>query len=358
MLETLNLPVWAKELIIIGAILIGTFVAAAVSLWFLRNLNKRLAAKTKTTLDDDIIKAVTRPVFWFILVMGFSVLMDHLTQSYPEQIGWTSKYADGVIWTIGAILVTIIAMRLVNIVGLWLTQNIAQKADAQMYSEFLPLFNRAVRMVTLVVAMLIILDHFNIDIKALLTVLGVGSLAVALAAKDTIENMISGFIIMVDRPFRVGDRVILTSGEKCDVYHIGLRSTRFITFENTLIILPNRELLTSKIENISYPDSQIRIKVNIGVAYGADMDKVRRILLQCASDHPKVLESPKPKVHMIELGDSSVDFSLRGRAAAITDQWTTQNELREMIYDKLNEANIEIPFPQRTVWMKRDTAAA
>ncbi len=358
MLETLNLPVWAKELIVIGAILIGTFVAAALGLWFLRNLKDRLAIRTKTELDDDIIKTVMRPLFWFIIVIGFVVLTDHLTRTFPDQVGWVDKYANGILWVIGATLITVTAMRLVNVFGMWLTKNVAERADARMYAEFLPLFNRALRMVTFVVALLIILDHFNIDVKGLLTVLGVGSLAIALAAKDTIENMISGFIIMVDRPFRVGDRVTLSSGERCDVYHIGLRSTRFITFENTLIILPNRELLTSKIENISYPDSQIRLKVNIGVAYGSDIDKVRNIILQCASEHPKVLKTPEPKVHLVGLGDSSVDFSLRGRAAAITDQWRTQNELREMIYEKLNKADIEIPFPQRTVWLKQDNAVA
>jgi small-conductance mechanosensitive channel len=115
-------------------------------------------------------------------------------------------------------------MRLVNVFGSWLTKNIASRSDSDMYAEFLPLINRLLRVVVFVVALVTILSHFNVDVNGLLAVLGVGSLAIALAAKDTIANMISGFIIMIDRPFRAGDRVILDSGEKCDVHKIGLRS--------------------------------------------------------------------------------------------------------------------------------------
>jgi MscS family membrane protein len=356
MLDLESLPDWVREVLVIVAIIVGTFLAAVICLWLLRQFRRRVASRTKTELDDMIMKAITKPFFWFVVVAGSSVLINHVTHRFSEYVGWFRVYAFGAIWTIGAVLITIIALRLINVLTAWMTRSIVQRTEDDVFGEFLPLLQRALRMVTIVVAALVILEHFHIDIKGLLTVLGVGSLAIALAAKDTIENMISGFIMMIDRPFRIGDRVILSSGEKCDVHQIGLRSTRFKTFENTLIILPNRELLTSKIENVSYPDSQIRIKVEVGVAYGSDIDRVRELLVQCAADHPKILSDPRPYAHVTGLGDSSVDFSLRGRVAAITDQWTTQNELREMIYDRLNEAGIEIPFPQRTVWLKKEEA--
>ncbi|MBU1319162.1 MAG: mechanosensitive ion channel [candidate division Zixibacteria bacterium] len=349
-----TLPVWARELIIAGGIMLATLISAMIALWLLVKIRHKIAARTKTELDDDIIKAITKPLFWLIIIAGFSVLTDHLHGRYEESIGWFYSYIKGGIWLAGSIFVTLIVYRLVDVLGSWLTKNIAERAESDMYAEFLPLLNRVLRLIVLVIALMAILDHFGINVNSLLTVLGVGSLAIALASRDTIANMISGFIIMIDRPFRVGDRVILDSGEKCDVFQIGLRSTRFKTFENTLIILPNEQLLTSKITNISYPDSQIRVKVDIGVAYGSKIEEVRRILTECAEKHSKVLNNPEPSAHLVGLGDSSVDFALVGYVNEITDQWTTQNELRQMIYDALYEADVEIPFPQRTLWMRQD----
>jgi len=352
-----TVPAWARELIIVGVILLATLISALLALWLLGKIKHRIAARTKTELDDDIIKAITKPLFWLIIIAGLSILTDHLHGRFEESIGWTYSYIKGGIWLAGSIFVTLVVYRLVDVLGGWLTKSISERAESDVYGEFLPLLNRVLRLVVLVIAIMAILDHFGINVNSLLTVLGVGSLAIALASRDTIANMISGFIIMIDRPFRVGDRVILDSGEKCDVFQIGLRSTRFKTFESTLIILPNEQLLTSKITNISYPDSRIRVKVAIGVAYGSEIEEVRRILTQCAEKHAKVLDNPAPSAHLVGLGDSSVDFALVGYVSEITDQWTTQNELRQMIYDALNEAEIEIPFPQRTLWMKQEEQA-
>lgn len=357
MIDLSTLPFWARELITIGAIIVVSLVTAFVVMWVFGRIFARFAAKTETTLDDKIIKAIKRPGFYLILTFGLSVLVEHLHTAFPDDGEWVYKYVDGVIWIIGASLIALMIMRLVNVFGSWLTKNIASRSDSDMYAEFLPLINRLLRVVVFVVALVTVLSHFNVDVNGLLAVLGVGSLAIALAAKDTIANMISGFIIMIDRPFRAGDRVILSSGEKCDVHKIGLRSTSFKTFENTLIILPNENLITSKIENVTYPNSQIRVKVTVGVAYGSDVEQVKKILIKCISDHPKTLDDPEPVVHFTDLADNSINFSAVGRVDLVTDQYTTQNEIRQMIYDRLNEAGIEIPFPQRTVWMKQDSAA-
>jgi small-conductance mechanosensitive channel len=354
MFDTSALPFWATELITVGAIIGGSLAAAFVAVWIISRILAGLASRTETTLDDNLLAAIRRPGFWLILTLGLYFLVEHLKTAFPDFATWAYDYVGGAIWVICAFLVTVMILRLVNVVGLWLTKDVVVTSESEVYSEFMPLVNRVLRVVVIIIALVAVMSHFNIDVKGLLAVLGVGSLAIALAAKDTIANMISGFIIMVDRPFRVGDRIVLDSGEKCDVFHIGLRSTKFKTFENTLIIVPNENLLTSKITNITYPDSRIRVKVKVGVAYGSDVEQVKKIIIGCVKDHPKVLDSPKPVAHLIGLGDNSVDFAVVGRVNVVTDQYTTQNEIRQAIYDKLNEAGIEIPFPQRTVWMKQE----
>jgi MscS family membrane protein len=200
-----------------------------------------------------------------------------------------------------------------------------------------------------------ILDHFKVDVKGLLAVLGVGSLAIALAAQDTIANMISGFIIMLDRPFREGDRVVLPSGETADVYDIGIRSSKFLTFDNTLIVVPNNDLVKSKITNMSYPEEAIQVKVDLSIAYGADIDQVKALLVTAASEHRAVLAEPKPSASFTNFGESGLRFQLMCRVGSLADQFGVGEDLRCRIYRDLAEAGIEIPYPQRVVHLRKGT---
>jgi small-conductance mechanosensitive channel len=163
--------------------------------------------------------------------------------------------------------------------------------------------------------------------------------------------MIAGFTIMLDRPFRVGDRIQLASGEKGDVVEIGLRSTKILTFENTLLIIPNESIVKEMVWNLSYPNPIIRVKVDVGVAYGTDPERVKQIMVDVAKQHPEVLDDPEPKAYLINFGDSSLDFTLVGRVANYGDQWRVQEELRIAIYKAFEKEGIEIPFPQRVVHM-------
>jgi small-conductance mechanosensitive channel len=151
------------------------------------------------------------------------------------------------------------------------------------------------------------------------------------------------------------DRVILPNGEQAAAFEIGLRSSKFLTFEHTLIVVPNQELVRSTITNLAYPFEQIRVKVDVGVAYGSNIKKVKEVLLSAAKDHPAVLDDPAPSVFFVNFGESSIDFSLVCRVEKIAEQWVTTEEVRCAVYDKLNAAGIEIPFPQRVVYMNQQS---
>jgi small-conductance mechanosensitive channel len=202
------------------------------------------------------------------------------------------------------------------------------------------------------VGAIVILDHFGINIGSLLVSLGVGSLAVALAAQDTLANMIAGFVIMVDRPFRVGDRIELPTGQVGDVHRIGLRSTQILNFDNNLIIVPNAELIKSRIVNFAFPFNQMRVLVKFGVAYGASPEQVRTILLDIVRAHPEVVSDPQPEVFFTAMNDSSLEFTLIARAAEYQKRFDIECTLREQAYLAFQKAGIEIPFPQRVVHMK------
>lgn len=134
-----------------------------------------------------------------------------------------------------------------------------------------------------------------------------------------------------------------------DVYEIGLRSTKFLTLENTLVIIPNAELSKMTIDNTSYPEPTIRVKLDVGVAYGSDIDLVKKLLLEAAVEHPDSLTKPESNVQFINFGDSSLDFRIYAFIQANKNQWRVENAIRENVYKIFKRENIEIPFPQRVL---------
>ncbi|MBL7068925.1 MAG: mechanosensitive ion channel [Candidatus Omnitrophica bacterium] len=137
----------------------------------------------------------------------------------------------------------------------WYT-SIAAKTETRWDDEFIPLFKRVVNIIIWAVAVLLILSNCGVNINALIAALGVGSLAIALAAQDTIANIISGFLIMIDRPFRVGDKIKLPTGEKVEVIDIGVRRSKFLAEDTSIIIVPNLALSKSKIVNFTYGEEK------------------------------------------------------------------------------------------------------
>lgn len=352
-----NIPVSPLLQKLIGAAIIvaGTVVAAYVIRYVIASVAARIAAKTKTDLDDRLVAGTRIPFFLLVYLFGMSVLLNYLQGLLSETFGLELfTILDGVIYAAGVILVASIVIRILSIILRWYGAVVAAKTETQIDDEFIPLLDRTIKVIVYVLAILIILDHFQIDIKGLITVLGVGSLAIALAAQETIANMIGGFVIMIDRPFRVGDWLRLSDGTMCQVHQIGVRSTKFLTFENTLIIVPNAELMKSTVHNVTYPHPQTRVRIDVGVSYGSDIGHVKGVMLEEAAAHPLVLDDPAPFFRFLEFGDSSLNVSMFCRVPDVLDQFRVGSELRQQILDRFRKEGIEIPFPQRVITIVKD----
>lgn len=352
MLEQLGLIGVTKE-VVLSVLIVALSILAAKGVDFLLGwIGRRVTSRTRTELDDDLIKAVRKPAFYAVLIAGFYIAAHRLALA-PEVKGSTLNVIDSVLFTLAIIVGTSILWRVSDTLIRWYTHTVAVRTATRFDDEFAPLIGRAVKAVIFFIAIIVILDYFGINVNSLVVSLGVGSLAVALAAKDTLANMIAGFVIMVDRPFRLGDRILLSSGEKGDVYDIGLRSTKILTFDNTLIVLPNAQIVNEKLTNLTYPDPKIRVRVDVGVAYGTDLDKAKKILIDVCNEHPDVLDDPEPQCWFIEFGDSSLNLSVMCRVADYGQQWRVGEELRMRINKRFEEEGIEIPFPQRVVHVKK-----
>jgi small-conductance mechanosensitive channel len=330
-------------------IILATILIALLVRVVLRVIAHRVARRTKTEIDDIVIEAVSKPLFYLVLVGGLEILIRYLARAFPEVTAEVFVFLHGIKFSLGAVVAGWLIVRLANGSIRWYGHHIAEKTETKIDEEFIPIVDRIVKLVVFVLVLMSILSHFQVDIKGLVAVLGVGSLAIALAAQDTLANMIAGFILMLDRPFRVGDRIALPDGRRVDVHEIGLRSTKFLTFDNTLIIIPNAELSKMTINNISYPAPRLRVRVDVGVAYGSDVDKVKGLLVEAATGHPAILADPAPNAHLVTMGESAINFSLFAHVAKYHDEWTAGNEIRERVLKIFEREKIEIPYPHRTI---------
>jgi small-conductance mechanosensitive channel len=215
------------------------------------------------------------------------------------------------------------------------------------------------RMSVVAVGTLVLLNIFGLSIAPMLTALGVGGLAVALALQDTLANFFAGFYLSIANQVRVGDYIRLNSGEEGYVTDITWRSTTVRALANNLIIIPNAKLAQANITNFHLPETRMGLSVNVSVSYSCDPDHVESVLLEeavrAAAEVPGMLAEPAPSVRLIPgFGQSSLDFSLNYQVSEFVDQYLAQHELRKRILKRFRAEGIEIPYPARTVFLARN----
>jgi len=326
---------------------IGFFVK-----YFLNTIGRKLVSKTDTELDDKLFDILLPRVKWLAIVIGFYLAAEQIAKgiSHTDKIGEEIiQYSEGVLYIVFVSLLTSLIVRFIDTLLKHTMEVHAKKTSSTINEAVFPIINRLVMMVILFIAVVISLGHFGVDVSSLLVFLGGGSVAIALAAQETLANMIAGFIIMLDRPFRLGDRIKLPSGEVGDVFEIGLRSTKILDFDNNLIVSPNAELTKTKVINYSYPKSEIRVLVEVKVAYGTSIERVQDIMLTLAGQNPDLLKQPEPNIFFSSMGESSCTLQLIGR----TDDWKkkgrAENALREQIYTAFLKEGISSGIAQHVV---------
>jgi len=199
----------------------------------------------------------------------------------------------------------------------------------------------------ILLGLLIIVQTAGIDLTTLNVVAGALGVGLGFGLQNVAANFISGLIILLERPVKLGDRIEVGNVEG-DVVEIRARSTTVLTNDNIAIIIPNSKFITENVINWSYNDNRVRFRVPVGVAYGADARKVERALLEVGAAHPDVLKDPGPVVRFTGFGDSSLNFELRVWSSALMQRrGKLVSDLNFAIYDKLAESGIAIPFPQR-----------
>ncbi len=335
---------------IVGLLVIG---AGKIVKWLLSTVGKRIISKTETEIDDEILDIINSRIIALASIFGIFLGMKELRLGLTKQnenIFSFLDFADTALYLITVIIVASLTARIVRTVTVHTMRSIAERQKNDEFNKTLsPLINRIITIIIVAFTAIVVLEHFGQSVTSLVTILGAGSLALGLAAQDTISNMISGFIIMIDRPFRLGDRVKIPTGETGDVYEIGLRSTKILDFDHNVLIVPNNELIKTKIVNFGYPDAETRVAVDVIAAYGSDIELVKNILLKIARSQPNVLSDPAPEAFLMKLGDYGLHFTLFCRVPEYKLQFPTAEKIRIAICHEFAKANIKIPYPQQVV---------
>ncbi|HEX6305834.1 MAG TPA: mechanosensitive ion channel family protein [Anaerolineales bacterium] len=334
-------------LILLLAILLGRL---AVALLLDRGV-RWVVGHTKTGLDNALLDTVRLPVYWVVLVIALEIALARL-DFLPES--WDGPL-DNLFFVLYLFIAFVFVWRFVVNFFTWYGQEMAKRTKTDLDEQLMPFFRRVVLIILTAIAFIILLGHFEVDVTSLVATLGIGSLAIALAAQEALADTISGFIIMVDQPFRIGDRIeIQDLNTWGDVVDIGLRSSRIRTRDNRMVIVPNSLIGKSLIVNHSFPNTQYRIQVHIGVAYGTDLEKARRTMVAAVERVQGVLQDRPVDALFLEFGDSALVFRVRWWIDSYVDTRIMYDRVNTAVYKALNEAGIEIPFPQRDVHHKVD----
>jgi MscS family membrane protein len=319
---------------------------------FLNTIGRKLVAKTDTELDDKIFAVILPRVKWLAIVIGLYLAAEQISKgiTHTDKIGEEFiRYSEGILYIAFVWLITALIIRFIDTLLKHSMEIHAKKIKDTINEAVFPILNKLVMILILFIAVMICLGHFGVDVSSFLVFLGGGSVAIALAAQETLANMIAGFVIMFDQPFRLGDRIKLPSGEIGDVVEIGLRSTKLLDFDNNVIVSPNSDLTKTKVVNYSYPRSEIRILVEVSIAYGTSIDRAKEIMLTIARKNPDLLTQPEPSIFFSSMGESSCTLQLIGR----TDDWKkkgrAENALREQIYTAFMKEGISSGIAQHIV---------
>jgi MscS family membrane protein len=323
----------------IFSIIVFILIAKTIDI-FVDKVLRKFTRFTKTDVDDKIVDIIHRPIYLTIIFIGCILAILDL-KPVPDTI----FYTNNTFYTIIAIIWTITLIKLSNV----LIENTVNKVSdvTGLSKDIIPLVKNLFKIAIISAALMTILSIWRIDITPLLASAGIAGVAVAIAAKDTLANLFGGISVFIDRPYKIGDYIVLDKGERGEVVAIGVRSTRIKTRDDILITIPNSIIANSKIINESAPIPNFRVRIPISVAYGSDIDLVENTLLEIASRNKNVLSEPTPRVRFREFGDSGLHFELLCWAEEPALRGRTTHELNSALYKTFNELGIVIPFPQR-----------
>jgi len=306
----------------------------------------KVTARTKSDADDHLVMHLTQPLVLTTVTLALMMVVSvfHLPQSLQDAT--LSILATVLLfsWVRAGLRAARIVLELIG--------NNHHRFEI-VQERTIPIFDMTIKMLLVGFGAYVFLMIWGINATAWLASAGVIGIAVGFAAKDTLANLLSGVAIVADTPYKIGDYIVIDSGERGRVTSLGMRSTRLLTRDDVEVTVPNAVIANAKIVNESGgPWVKHRIRIPVGVAYGSDVDEVCSVLEEIANSLPSVVKQPAARVRMRGLGNSSLDFELLVWIDVPELRGRVRHDLLMRIYKVFNQKGIEIPFPQSDIHVR------
>lgn len=327
-----SLDPWLQVVVILTAALALAKLTESVGFRILNHYTQISA----TDLDQLFVRLIRTPLYVSIVLVGVYLSVDVLDESAA---GW---YVANAALTLIILLWSRAFVKYGNeAVDVLQNENVAQ--------DIAPFASNVLSVFVVVGATVLILSIWAIDITPFVASAGVLGIVVGFAAREALANFIGGVALYFDDTYRVGDVIVLESGERGTVSHVGIRSTSVITRDNVAVTIPNSLLNSTQVVNQSAPQQKQRITIPISVAYGTELAQVDDILEAVCDAVEDIEETPEPRIFLLAFGDSALEFELRVYTRHPFRENRVRNEVNRRVYDRFGAAGIEIPFPQRTI---------
>ena len=333
-------------------------VALALVVWlavktFLRILKNRLQSMEWVQINEQLF-AMSRKALGLGLLLFLGTYLIRL---------FHFEMTEKLFHALFVVLIATPIKGFVLIIFKYIEQRWADKTETKIDNIVFDLLNRFSGAIIFAVAVVLALDVLGINVMPFVAGAGVLGIAVGFAAKDTLSNLIAGILLIIDRPFEIGDRIEVWSAPAGsaswgDVIDIGLRATKIKTTDNIIIVIPNNEIMKRDIVNYTLISSNIRVRINIGVAYDTDIERAKAAILKVADQAEWILKQPAPKVVVRNFGESSVDLQLRVWIADARQRMNTISFVTDGIKSAFDKEGIEIPFPKRDIHIIQQTDKA
>lgn len=329
------------------AVFLLVFVVIRLLMFILEKIVPIFTKKTKTDLDDVILEKISSPLTFLALLAGARFAIDEISLS--AKVSWA---INGMIFTLMILVASVLVYHILDSLIVFGYKDFGKKVRVKINESLLEFFHSMLKIVVVVAAVLIILESWGIEIGPLLAGLGVAGIAIAFALQPTLSNIFGGISMLLDRSINIGDLIDLDDGTRGHILKINLRSTKVKTFNNKLVIIPNAKLSEGNIKNVALPEPATRVVIPFSVAYGSEISKVKKLVHSEILKVKNLIKERGIIVRFVEMADSGLNFKTYFYVDSFDELADAMDDANTRIYNALNKAGIEIPFPKLDVNLK------
>lgn len=332
--------------LISAGMILGALLLAKLLYWVIGKFVKKATAKTKTSLDDILVDQLEEPIVYGIVIIGFYWAFQRL--HFTDAVDNFFSHVFVVVFTLN---VTWLFVRVLDSLMEEYLVPVVEKSDSDLDDQLLPILRKTIKATIWILGIIVGLNNAGFDVAALIAGLGIGGLALALAAQDTVKNIFGGVMVFVDKPFRIKDR-IKVNGFDGVVEEIGVRSTRLRTLEGRLVTIPNGQFSDNAVENVTLEPSR-KVVNTLGLTYETspdNMEKAITILNNIVNENPKVENDPL--ISFNTWGDFSMGILFIYYIKQPEDILSAQTEINMAILRQFNEAGLEFAYPTQMIYKK------